>query len=266
MANPAHARKLFSLVRTDERAGLLTDIDGTISRIASHPDHAKVDQRVRAALARVARELTLVGAVSGRSAENARAMVGLDELVYSGNHGMEIWRNGRLEQSPLALTYAPKIRQLLDALQLPVEDDRLYVENKLLTASIHYRALDDDSELEQRLMEEVQSHAEKCGLRVTHGQKVVEIRPPIELTKGTAVLELIREYELRALIYLGDDVTDVDAFHSLLELRTRTGGHYYSIGVESNSTPITVSQGADAMVEEVEGVIELLESRSDQPT
>ncbi len=263
MKSNGNAQELLSLVMQQSPAGVLTDIDGTISRIAGHPDEAIVEDKARNALARVTRQFALVGAVSGRSAEEAHALVGLDELVYSGNHGMEIWRDGNLEQSPLALEYAPKITALLDALQLPAEDDRLYVENKVLTASIHYRALEGDEQTERLLLEEVTRHAEASGLCVTHGQKVVEIRPPVELTKGTAVVDLIRKYRLAALLYLGDDVTDVDAFKSLRDLRTRSGGHFYAIGVSGEATPESVRQNADAMVDGVDGVIELLESGRD---
>jgi trehalose 6-phosphate phosphatase len=258
----ASARELFELARQEDRAGLLTDIDGTVSRIAPHPEMATVDPEAREVLAQVATELTLVGAVSGRSAEDAHQMIGLDELVYSGNHGMEIWRNGQLEQSQLALEYAPRISNLLESLDVTKRIDGLFVENKVLTASIHYRGVSDPDTVEQELLGEVEIRASEAGLRITRGRKVIELRPPVELSKGTSVLELIREYELESLIYIGDDITDVDAFKALLELRARTGGHFYAIGVASEATPEAVLNTTNAMVNGVDGVVELLRGSS----
>jgi trehalose 6-phosphate phosphatase len=238
--------------------GMLTDIDGTISEISSHPDTATVEEDAREALSGLTQKLTLVGAVSGRSAEDARNLVGLDEIVYSGNHGMEIWRNGRLEKSPIASRYTPRITTLLDQLEITKRIAELYVEHKGLTASIHYRGVDEPKKVETELLQEVESAAAEHELLVTRGRMVVEIRPPVDISKGTSVLELIDEYQLDGLIYIGDDVTDVDAFRAIRDRRATTGKHYYSIGVKSDATPEEVINLADSLVTGVGGVVNLL--------
>ena len=259
MEQSAAADRLFGLVQESRPNGLLTDIDGTISRIAGHPDDAVVEPTVRQALEGLSQEMTLVGAVSGRSAADAHRIVGIDSMVYSGNHGMELWRNNRLEQSPLAQRYSPHIAEVLERLVIPRRVDGIYVENKGLTASIHYRNVADQERVEAELLEEVTEQAAASGLRVTRGKMVIEIRPPVDLSKGTAVLELIKEYKLAGLLYLGDDVTDVDAFQALHDMRRDRGGHFYSIGVRSNRTPPEITEAADAMVPGVDGVLALLE-------
>jgi trehalose 6-phosphate phosphatase len=252
------AIELLRIVRDQTCGGLLTDIDGTISEISQHPADATVSIAAREALQNISQQLCLVGAVSGRSAEEARQLVGLDSLVYSGNHGMELWRNGSLEQSPLAVKYVPLVRKLLGSLKSPVGLEGIFVEDKHLTASIHYRNAADPEHAEQFLAEEILEKAQSLGLKVTRGRMVIEIRPPVELNKGTSVIELAEEYQLNGLVYLGDDVTDVDAFVALRERRQQTGGHFYAIGVESDDTPASVVENADALVNGVDGVLELL--------
>jgi trehalose 6-phosphate phosphatase len=254
------ASNLFKLVCQSPPAGVLTDIDGTISEIVAHPEWATVSEETRVALSSLTSQFALVGAVSGRSAEDARNLVGLDGLVYSGNHGMEIWRNGRLEQSPLAARYSPHIEELLSELTITRRVPGLFVENKGLTASIHFRTTSDPAVLEQELLDEVYGLAKKHGLRITQGRMVVEIRPPVELSKGTSVLEIIDEYQLEGLVYLGDDVTDIDAFKALRQRRLETGKPYVAIGVESSGTPEDVINTSDATVNGVEGVVALLRS------
>jgi trehalose 6-phosphate phosphatase len=249
---------LIRLVRDNGPSGILTDIDGTISHIAGHPDAATVEPRARNALALLSGQFQLVGAVSGRSANDAKEIVGLDSLVYSGNHGMEIWRDGRLEQSPKALRYVPIITEMLHRLQIVHEVPELFVENKGLTASIHYRGVSDPEKIERELIAEVEEQAREHDLRITRGHMVVEIRPPVELSKGTSVLELIDEYELCSLMYIGDDITDVDAFTALRAKREEQGRHFYSVGVLEERTPEPVLENADALVSGVEGVIALL--------
>jgi trehalose 6-phosphate phosphatase len=254
------ARNLMHKLCVCQRPGLLTDIDGTISELVAHPEEAVVEDRAKAALSRIADRFELVGAVTGRSAEDALTLVGLENIVYSGNHGMEIWRNGKLEQSPVAARFTPKITELLDRLELPRKYPEIFIEHKGLTASIHYRNTDDPERAKELLLHEVHQLAEDLGLKITEGQMVIEVRPPVDLSKGTSVLELIEKFALDGLVYLGDDSTDVDAFRSLGELRRQTGRAFYSIGVMRDSTPPEVSEFADASVSGVSGVIDVLEA------
>lgn len=258
MVNPESADRLFRLVLDNPPSGILTDIDGTISRIAPHPDEALVEPDARTALARLTKRVAVVGAVSGRSAGDALKLVGLNSLVYSGNHGMEIWRDGQLEQSPLALRYAPRITEALARFEEINRDGELYLENKGLTASIHFRGASNPEATAERILPVIERLAVEYDLVVTHGRMVFELRPPVELSKGTSVLELMSQYRLESVIYLGDDVTDVDAFDALRSRRAELGGHTYGIGVKGESTPIAVAERADALVSGVEGVIELL--------
>ena len=250
---------MIDRMRASRPTGILTDIDGTISPIAQSPELAEVDPRARAALARLTREFDLIAAVSGRSAEDAHRMVGLDSLVYSGNHGMEWWRNGKLEQSKLASEHAPRIRELLHRLERAISVDGVRFEDKTLTASVHVRETRNPEQAEIEIVELATELADELNLRVTRGRMVVEIRPPIELNKGSSVRDLVEAYGLASGIYIGDDVTDVDAFQVMKGLRERNRAHLYAIGVNSLETPAIVIEEADALVEGIPGVVDLLE-------
>jgi trehalose 6-phosphate phosphatase len=258
MSEQESARSLLHLVIEHSPAGILTDIDGTISRIAPHPESAEVDEAARLALSRLSDSLALVGAITGRAANDAYRLVSLDNLVYSGNHGMELWRNGHLEQSPLATQYVPQIEEMLKDFQTQCTLEGLYLENKGLTASIHYREAVDPETTSAQILSIIGQLAKRYDVVVTQGRMVIELRPPVELSKGTSVIELIEEYDLRSAAFLGDDLTDVDAFVALRKRREETGGHFYGIGVTGDATPTAVFENADALVEGVDGVVELL--------
>jgi trehalose 6-phosphate phosphatase len=223
LVNGPGTTELIRSLLDSRPCGLMTDIDGTVSRIAAHPDEATVDPAAKRALDALSQHLDLVAAISGRGAEDARSIVGLDSLIYSGNHGMEIWREGKLEPSDVAAQYVPRIREILTDLEKSIDLSGVYLENKQLTASIHYRKTDDPDQARLILMTRVEPLAFELGLRITHGRMVIEIRPPIELNKGTSVIDLIQRFSLAGAVYIGDDVTDVDAFRALRERRQTAG-------------------------------------------
>src|SRR5829696_6595636 len=81
---------LESLRRDPSRTAILTDVDGTLAPIVARPQEAAVPAAATRALERVAERYGLVGCISGRRAEEARRLVGLDRLAYAGNHGLEL--------------------------------------------------------------------------------------------------------------------------------------------------------------------------------
>lgn len=237
---------------------LLTDIDGTISPIAPTPDAATVSPVAREHLRSLAQRLELVGVVSGRAAADAAAMVGLDELIYIGNHGLEIWRDGVAQPTAAALAYTSAIRAVLDAARSAIRLPGVLFEDKGVTASVHYRLTDDPDAAEEAIGAVLQRLTAQHGLRLTRGRLVWEIRPPLEINKGTAIRSLTREFELRGLIFLGDDRTDADAFAILRSLREASDCATLSVGVLGPETPAVIRELADVLVDGVPGVESLL--------
>jgi trehalose 6-phosphate phosphatase len=232
--------------------GLFTDVDGTISEIAPAPDEARVSPGCRESLAALARHLALVVAVSGRPAAQARALVGVDEMLYIGNHGYDRWVDGGVELVPGAEGYPARITAALDDLRrlLPIEG--IILENKGPTATIHYRRCPEPAAAVQAILSALKRVNEEGDLQVRLGKMSVEFRPPLDVSKWTGVRSLIHERDLNAVLYLGDDLTDVDVFVGLRDEGLRSGS--ISVAVVGSETPPEVVAEADFTLDGVADV------------
>lgn len=239
-------------------AGLVTDIDGTISPIVERPEEAVVLPRARRALTRLKGTLKVVAVVSGRPVTEARAMVDIDGLVYVGNHGLEIWGERGPELVPEARPWVPRLAAVLDDVKGRYAMPGVLVQNKGATASLHYRMAPDPDRARRELLEILAKCAITSGLRVEEGRMVINLLPPLTVTKGSAVTWIVREHRLDRLAYLGDDVTDAHAFRALAVLRQSGQVRTLGIGVVAPETPPSVRQLASACVSSVAAVAELL--------
>ena len=201
--------------------GLITDIDGTISEIVPCPDKATVSAVCRQRLAVLAKKLSLVAAISGRPASVARDMLGVDGVVYVGNHGLEQWRNGVVHYVEGLSEYPSKVVAAIEKLKELLSEEGILFENKGLSLSIHYRNSPDRECTRNLIIENLAASAVSRDFRIHTGKMVIELRPPVDVNKGTAVEALVGSYKLKGGIYLGDDITDVDAFAALRRLRFR---------------------------------------------
>ena len=239
-------------------AGLVTDIDGTISPTAPTPEEASVSPDCRAALEALCSWLALVAAVSGRDATKAREMVGLDGMVYVGNHGLEKWQDGEVHVAEEARQYIPMVREMVEALRQGLDATGIIVEDKGVTASVHYRLSPDQAAARDTIMAFLESAPEAKGLRITEGKLVVEVRPPVDINKGTSLERLVTESGLRGVVYIGDDVTDVDAFRALHGLVARGVCRGLALGVVGAESPPEIAQESDLVLSGVREVEELL--------
>ena len=243
--------------REPDTVAVLTDIDGVLAPIVPTPDMSEVPEELRELLRRLNGKYRVVAGVSGRAAEDALRLVGLEEIVYYGNHGFEILRDGALEIVPEAEPYKEKVEELESRAREELGPLGAFVEEKGITASIHYRNV--SPEIGERCKEFVEREGERLGLRITVGRGVVEARPPIRADKGTATRKVVEEYKPQKALFMGDDTTDLDAFQELEKLReegvlTET----LRIGVKSEEGPPEIVSEADLVVEGTEGVEEVL--------
>jgi trehalose 6-phosphate phosphatase len=256
------AELLAPLREAPGRSAVLTDLDGTLAPIAARPEDAGVPERTRELLAALAARYALVGVISGRRALDARRMVGLEELAYSGNHGFELLLPGESEPRP-----DPSIdghdgdAQAFVAQISPRELDDLgiRVEDKGAIVALHWRGSPNEGEAET-WASELENEAEWKGLVAHRGRMVLEIRPDVSIDKGRAVTSLLDGGEIDAALYAGDDRTDLDAFRALGELRD--SGRLAAvarIAVASDEAPPEVAAGADLVVDGPEGFLEVLE-------
>src|SRR3712207_870502 len=218
MAGDERTRELLRTWRqAPDSAAILTDIDGTLAPIVPTPDMSEVPTELKELLRRLSEKYLLVAGISGRKTEDAFDLVGLAGVVYFGNHGFEILREGEVEVTPEALPYLEKVEELEKRAREELEPLGAFVEEKGITASVHYR--NAPPEVGERSVEFVKREGERLGLRITVGRGVVEARPPIQADKGTAVRALVEEYGPGRAMFVGDDTTDLDAFRELVMLR-----------------------------------------------
>jgi trehalose 6-phosphate phosphatase len=219
------------------RAAILLDVDGTLAPIVAGPENALIPDETRAELARLAARYALVACVSGRPGAEVERMLGVPGVAIVGEHGLEL--------EPDAAAWAERIRRFARGVDWPSEA-------KPLSASFHFRRADDEAAARAYLTR-VAEDAAAAGLVPRWGRMVLEVRPPVDAHKGTAVRTLVARAGVRRALYAGDDRTDVDAFDGLdgLELGVR-------VAVASAEAPPELLEAADVVVDGTEGVLELL--------
>jgi trehalose 6-phosphate phosphatase len=236
-------------------SAVVTDIDGTVSAIAPTPAEATVDPGAKAALALLAERLAAVAVVSGRAPQDGAAMVGLPELIYVGNHGLERIVRGTPWTHPVAAAAQPAIAAALaefdSAARAAADVPWLLVENKGVTGTIHYRLAPDQTAAALLLEPLARAVADRHGLRLTLGRMIFEVRPALAVNKGTAIRELAQDLGLRGIVFFGDDVTDVDAFRALRELREAGEAATLRVGVLGPDTSPAVLAEIDMSVDGV---------------
>ena len=256
MDNDAALKRLEAWRADAGSIAILTDIDGVLAPIVPTPDMSEVSEELRGILRELGEKYLLVAGISGRKTEDARDLIGLDEVVYFGNHGFEILRDGEVEVVPEALPFYERVQELESRAKEELEPQGAFIEEKGITASIHYR--NAPPEVGERSVEFVKAEGERLGLRITVGRGVVEARPPIRADKGTAVRTLVEEYSPRKALFIGDDTTDLDAFRELERLRDEgLLDEILRIGVESDEGPPEIVTEADLVVDGAENVPDL---------
>ena len=230
---------LAPLREAPEKTALLLDVDGVLAPIVARPELAVVPEETRAELRRLTGRYRLVACVSGRSGDDARALVGVEGIDVVGNHGLEL--------DPRAAELADRVAAFREKVGRAVED-------KGLSLSYHYREA-ADQEAARRELSRVAERASAAGLVPRWGRKVLEIRPPIEADKGTAVRALLARSGASRALYAGDDTTDLDAFSGLAEAALE---HAVRVAVASSEGPAELRDAADLVVPGPEAFVGLL--------
>ena len=223
--NPMHTASLGSslgeilhLARASSRVLVLLDFDGTLSPIQDEPDAAIVPQHARNRLRRLAEDPRVtVGIVSGRCVNDLEERVGLEGIVYAGNHGIEIHGCGLHFVEPFAFLLEPVLKKLLAELTVRAGAiPNLRIEDKRFTASMNLRGVRPESRM--RASEILLSLADESSQFLCRPAKdAFDIVPRNGWHKGRAVRWIRHELGLDEafVIFAGDDVSDEDAFASL---------------------------------------------------
>jgi len=194
------------------------DYDGTLAPIAARPELASLPGSTRRLVGTLA-ALAPVAIISGRDLRDVSALVGLDRLVYAGSHGLDIAGPGGLrlenEEGTRCLPDLDAAEAELRRMLLAIHGAQ--VERKRFSIAAHYRnvAAGDEAAVAAAASHVLQAHPR---LRRAVGKKVIELRPDIDWDKGRAVGWLLEKLDPPGIplpVYVGDDVTDEDAFAAL---------------------------------------------------
>ena len=229
--------RLDQLREAPARAAILLDIDGTLAPIVERPEDAGVPEATREVLRALVARYGLVGAVTGREGGVGLTLVGVEGITVVGNHGLELDAG--------AEEWRARLQEFSRTVDWPVED-------KGLSLSFHYRTAEDPERARAEL-EQIAERARRQGLNARFGRMVLEVVPPIDANKGTAVRELLARAGLTRALFAGDDTTDLDAFAAIEELEVGV-----KVAVESAEGPHALRERADIVVAGTDGLVDLL--------
>ncbi len=202
-----------------KRIAIFLDYDGTLSPIVETPEQAIMAADMREAVVKLA-ELTPLGIISGRDLEDVRDKVKIDGIVYAGSHGFDITGPDGLKfENTVGEDFLPALDSAGNALSEKIGAlEGLILERKKFAIAIHYRqvAPENIERIEAAVDEVTSDHPD---LRKAYGKKIFELQPKVDWHKGKALFSLMRTLELDRddvlPVYIGDDVTDEDAFRAL---------------------------------------------------
>lgn len=204
-----------------KRILLLLDFDGTLTPIVKRPEEAKLSPEMEGILKFLAKKKEFeVAIISGRSLSDLKQKIKIGNIIYVGNHGLEIERKGEnfiYPQASKSISTMKELKKILKARLGFIKGT--IVEDKRVGLAVHYRMVknSDVPELERTVRQIFRPFMKKRKIKIGHGKKILEAKPPIMWDKGKAASMLLDSFkqEKPLSIYLGDDRTDEDAFSAL---------------------------------------------------
>jgi trehalose 6-phosphate phosphatase len=228
-------------------AGILTDFDGTLSPIVAEPSRARLVEGAGRALGQLVGALAVVAVVTGRAPLEARTFVGTGGILVAGNHGTEWLEPG--EDAPAPSPHAARVRPLLQAIAARVPElPGVVLEDKGLSMTVHLRSTPDPVAAERVVRRRIGASPPEIEIRA--GRRSLEIRPTGIGDKGAAVRAIVERFDLNGAVVLGDDVTDLDMFAAVADLRSsgRLRGAIIAVGGDEREVPAAVAAAADVVL------------------
>ncbi len=254
---------LDALLSAPAGALIASDYDGTLAPIVGDPAAAHVHPGAIAALRRLAVRVGTLAVITGRPVAQAVELGGLATvpgLIVLGHYGWERWEDGRVFAPPEPPGVAAARRELPGVLRAAGAPGGTRTEDKGHAVAVHTRGTADPDAALARLRGPLEALAERTGLAVEPGRRVVELRPP-GMDKGVALRELAAERRARSVLFCGDDLGDVAAFAAVRDLRT--AGIPGVTAVSSAPESELPTADADLVVDGPDGIAAFLTALAD---
>ena len=234
-----------ALAADPARAGLVLDFDGVLAPIGDDPAASALDPGTAAVLAELVRHLGVVAVLSGRPLAFLRERAALPGVALHGSYGVQ-WSEGAVDR---VLTEVAAWQPAVDAATAALHEafdqvDGVHVEDKGIAVAVHWRRAPQH---EARVTSFVDQLVATAGLRAEPGKLVVELRPPLDEDKGTALRRIAAD--LDTVVYAGDDRGDLAAMAAAREL----GGQAVAVAHGAETAP-ELLEAADVVLQGTEEV------------
>lgn len=232
---------------------VVSDFDGTLSPIVDDPAAAGPADGAIEALVGLGDVAGEVAVISGRPLAFLRSQFP-ESVSMIGLYGLQTLRGGELGEHEQSGVWRETMADVASRARKhgPAE---MNVELKELSITLHYRG---HPELATPVRGWADGAARDAGLRVRDAKMSVELHPPIDEDKGTALARLAAEHT-GPVVFCGDDLGDLPAFDALDELE-RAGREVLRVAADSDELPDEMRARADEVVDGPAGVVELLRS------
>ncbi len=216
----ARPSALEALTAQPALAGLVCDFDGVLAPIVADPTTSVMGSEVGVTLGRLASSLGFVAVISGRPLAFLRERVQVPGIPLLGSYGIERFRDGQCYMAPEAQEWLGTARDAGDQLMKHFANwPGVRIEEKAVSVAAHWRQADDQAAASAEIRLVTADIAATTGLRVDFGKLVAELRPPIDVDKGSAVADLLAQEKPKVIAYAGDDLGDIPALEKVHDAR-----------------------------------------------
>jgi trehalose 6-phosphate phosphatase len=240
-ATPEGRAGLDAVLAAPGRALIASDFDGTLSPIVADPGAAHAHPGAIAALRRLAQPVGTLAVITGRPVTQAvqlGGLTGVPGIIVLGHYGWERWEDGQVTSPPSPPGVTAARGELPAVLKVAGAPAGVWIEDKGHALAVHTRRAADPDAALAGLRRPLETLAERTGLALEPGRRVIELRPP-GMDKGVALTELARERGTRSVLFFGDDLGDLAAFAAVRALRAQgiPGATIVSAAPESELPP-----------------------------
>ena len=232
--------------------GLITDMDGTLSPVPHDILQKTVPPATLPQLTQLVNRFDLLAIVSGRKTEALKDIVNIEGIKYIGHYGMEWWENNQAVMHPDVIASLSSMRAVAKELEVLRSVDGMIIQDKGATMSVHYHLSSQPEIAKQQILELLEKSPHIKNLRLMDEKTNIGIVPRVDINKGIAVTNLIKEYRLKGAIYLGDDIGDVPGFKAIRQARQNKDFDCLAILVTGPETTQEILNEADFTLNNVQ--------------